>query len=81
MELQKFSKENMVNEKTKVTKAYIIIEWIREKPYYEILYHEVGKNYDTIGFGSYCLDNVRQWKEEYLEIVEEECHTVERNML
>lgn len=72
MESQKFSKENMVNEKIKVTKAYIIIEWIREKPYYEILYHEVGKNYDTIGFGSYCLDNVRKWKEICFDFVEEE---------
>ena len=58
--------------KIKVTKAYIIIEGTLEKPYYGILYHEVGKDYDTIGFGSYCLDNVRQWKDEYLEIVEEE---------
>ena len=64
--------EDMVNEKTKVTKAYIIIEGTVEKPYYEILYHEVGKNYDNIGFGSYYLDNVRKWKEEYLELVEEE---------
>lgn len=72
MGLQKFSKEIMINEKTKVTKAYIIIEGTVEKPYYEILCHEVGKNYDNIGFGSYCLDNVRKWKEEYLELVEEE---------
>ena len=66
------SNEFTANEKTKVTKAYIIIEGTTEKPYYEILYHEVGKNYDTIGFGSYYLDNVRKWKDEYLEIVEEE---------
>ena len=63
--------------KIKVTKAYIIIEGTLEKPYYGILYHEVGKDYDTIGFGSYCLDNVRQWKDEYIELVEEEYHTVE----
>ena len=66
------SNEFTANEKTKVTKAYIIIEGTIEKPYYGILYHEVGKEYDNIGFGSYCLDNVRQWKDEYLEIVEEE---------
>lgn len=62
-----------VNEnKIKVTKAYIIIEGTVEKPYYGILYHEVGKDYDNIGFGSYCLDNVRRWKDEYLELVGEE---------
>lgn len=73
MESQKIlMTEDMVNEKTKVTEAYIIIQGTVEKPYYGILYHEVGKNYDTIGFGSYYLDNVRKWKEEYLEIVEEE---------
>ena len=64
--------KDMVNEKTKVTKAYIIIKGTVEKPYYEILYHEVGKDYDNIGFGSYCLDNVRRWKDEYLELVGEE---------
>lgn len=72
MESQKFSKEIMINEKTKVTKAYIIIEGTVEKPYYEILYREVGKNYDNIGFGSYYLDNVRKWKEECFELVEED---------
>ena len=64
--------EDMVNEKTKVTKAYIIIEGTIEKPYYGILYHEVGKDYDNIGFGSYILENVFKWKDEYLEIVKEE---------
>ena len=66
------SNEFTENEKTKVTKAYIIIQGTVEKPYYGILYHEVGKDYNTIGFGSYYLDNVRKWKDEYLEVVEEE---------
>lgn len=64
--------KDMVNEKMKVTKAYIVIEGTVEKPYYRILYHEVGKDYDNIGFGSYFLDNVRRWKDEYLELVGEE---------
>ena len=72
MELQISSKEIMTNEKIKVTEAYIIIEGTAEKPYYEILYHEVGKSYDNVGFGSYILENVFKWKEEYLEIVKEE---------
>ena len=73
MESQKpIATKAMVNENTKVTKAYIIIGVTVQTPYYEILYHEVGKDYDNIGFGSYCLDNVRRWKDEYLELVGEE---------
>ena len=72
MELQMSNKEIMTNEKIKVTEAYVIIEGTAEKPYYEILYHEVGKDYDSIGFGSYCLGNVRRWKDEYLELIGEE---------
>ena len=56
-------------ERTKVDKAMIIVEGTKEKPYFEILYHEVGKDYDNIGFGSYDLNNVFDWKEQYLEVV------------
>lgn len=73
-----FEDDKVNKNKIKVTKAYIIIEGTLEKPYYGILYHEVGKDYDTIGFGSYCLDNVRQWKEECLEIAEDCIEFIER---
>ena len=56
-------------ERTKVDKAMIIVEGTKEKPYFEILYHEVGKDYDNVGFGSYDLNNVFDWKEQYLEVV------------
>lgn len=58
--------------KTKVDRAIIIVEGTREKPYFGILYHEVGKDYDNIGFGSYCLNNVFNWREQYLEVVSKE---------
>lgn len=58
--------------KTKVTEAEIIVRGKVDKPYFGIRYHEVGKSYDSIGFGSYVLENVFKWKDEYLEIVEEE---------
>ena len=58
--------------KIKVTEAYIIVSGAKEKPYFEIRYHEVGKEYSNIGFGSYDLDNVKKWKDEYLELVGEE---------
>lgn len=58
--------------KTKVTEAYIIVSGTKEKPYFEIMYHEVGKEHGNIGFSSSDLDNVRKWKDECLEIVGEE---------
>ena len=56
--------------KTKVDRATIIVGGTKEKPYFEILYHEIGKEHSNIGFGSYCLNNVFDWKEEYLDIVD-----------
>lgn len=32
----------------------------------------VGKDYDNIGFGPYCLNNVFNWREQYLEVVSKE---------
>ena len=58
--------------KLKVTKAKIIVRGTVDKPYFEIEYHEVGKTYNNIGFGSYSLENVFMWKDEYFEIVKSE---------
>ena len=55
--------------KSKVDKAIIIVSGTKEKPYFEILYHLLGEDDDHIGFGSYCLTNVFNWRERYLEIV------------
>ena len=59
-------------ERTKVDKAMIIVTGTKEKPYFEILYHEIGKDYDNVGLGSYYLNNVFDWKEQYLEVVKVE---------
>lgn len=69
------SKQNKIADeqnKIKVTKAEIIVHGTVDKPYFAIRYHEVGKSYDNIGFGSYILENVFKWKDEDLEIVKEE---------
>ena len=58
--------------KSKVDKAIIVVSGTKEKPYFEILYHRLGEDEDYIGFGSYCLTNVFNWREQYLEIVNKE---------
>lgn len=50
----------------------IIVSGTKEKPYFEILYHVVGKDYDNVGYGSYDLNNVFDWKEQYMEVVKVE---------
>ena len=57
---------------SKVDKAIIIVSGTKEEPYFEILYHRLGDNDDRIGYGSYCLTNVFNWREQYLEIVNKE---------
>lgn len=64
-------------EKIKVDKAMIIVSGTKEKPYFEILYHVVGKDYDNVGYGSYDLNNVFDWKEQYMEVVKLEVVKVE----
>ena len=58
--------------KSKVDKAIIVVSGTKEEPYFEILYHLLGDKDDRIGFGSYCLSNVFNWREQYLEIVNKE---------
>lgn len=49
----------------------VVVRGLRNKPYYEIKYREVGNNDYNIGFGSYDLNNVLKWKEEEVEVVSE----------
>lgn len=49
----------------------VIVGGMRNKPYYEIKYREVGNDDYNIGFGSYDLNNVLKWKEEEFEVVSE----------
>lgn len=63
-------KEVNMKKKILVDDLDIIVTGSMEKPYFQIKYHEHGSapdHYD-VGFGSYCLDNVFEWKEEYFEI-------------
>lgn len=62
----------------------VIVRGIANKPYYEIKYREVGNDDYNIGFGSYDLNNVLKWKEEF-EVVskkeEKETKEVTNRML
>lgn len=49
----------------------VVVRGVRNKPYYEIKYREVGNDDYNIGFGSYDLNNVLKWKEEEFEVVSE----------
>lgn len=60
-----------MTEKTKVESLEIVTRMIKDKPYYEIKYKEVGKSYYNIGYSSYNLENVLKWKEECFELVDE----------
>ena len=61
-----------MEEKIKVTSLEIIVTGTKDKPYFEIKYKEVGKEDYNIGYSSYDLNNVFDWKEECFELVEEE---------
>lgn len=59
-------------DKIKVDKIDIVVHGTVDKPYYVIVYHEIGKDYSNEGFGSYYLKNVFAWRDEYFEIVKGE---------
>lgn len=52
----------------------IIVTGKSEQPYYQIKYHEVGSEPDKydVGFGSYILGNVFEYRDEYFEVVPED---------
>lgn len=56
-------------EKIKVTKLRIIVSGTKDKPYFELMYKEVGKEDYNIGYSSYNLNNVFDWKEKCFELV------------
>ena len=60
-----------MTEKIKVTSLDIIVRMIKDEPYYEIKYKEVGNSYYNVGYSSYNLENVLKWKEECFDLVGE----------
>ena len=72
MKTEEIKTEPNTDTKSKVDKAIIIVSGTKEEPYFEILYHLLNEDEDRIGFGSYCLTNVFNWREQYLEVVNKE---------
>lgn len=66
MELMTNNKEI---EKVKVSSAEIIVTGTVEKPYFEIKYFDLSDGKYHIGYSSYDLENVFQWRDECFEIV------------
>lgn len=68
------SDEKESSGKTRVSELYIIVEEgmsTEEKPYYSLLYKEIGADHRTIGYASYSLKQVLKWKKEVFEKVSE----------
>lgn len=68
----KLSVTNYKVSKIKVLYAKINERTIHNQRYFEILYKEVGKDYECVGYGSFYLSTVQEWLEMYFEVVGEE---------
>lgn len=58
-------------ERIKVNELDIIVNMVSGKPYYEIKYKKIEEDYYHIGYSSYNLDFVLEWKNECFELVRE----------
>ena len=63
----KCSEHEKIKIKTKVTKAEIVVRGTKEKPYFEIAYTELDGS-SHVGYGSYNLDFVFEWKDSEFEV-------------
>ena len=59
-------------EKINVDSIHIIVTGNKNKPYFEIMYREVGQNHYNIGFSSYNLDFVFDYKQRYFNLVQKD---------
>lgn len=64
-------------EKINIDSIYIIVTGNKNKPYFEIMYREVGQNQYNIGFSSYNLDFVFDYKQRYFNLVQKD-NSIER---
>lgn len=55
-------------DKIKAVNPNIIVRGNVDKPYYLIEYYDLSDNEWHIGYGSYCLANVKKWLKTYFEV-------------
>jgi hypothetical protein len=55
-------------EKIKAVDPKIIVGGKADKPYYQIEYYDLSGNEWHIGYGSYCLANVKEWLKTCFEV-------------
>lgn len=55
-------------DKIKAVNPNIIVRGNVNKPYYLIEYYDLSDNEWHIGYGSYCLANVKKWLKTYFEV-------------
>lgn len=60
----------MHEEKIKVESLDIIVTIADGKPYYSIKYKEVGNRHYNVGYSSFNLDFVIEWRKRYFEVAE-----------
>lgn len=70
MSEEKINVEEMNEEKIQVESLDVVVFMINGRPCYEIKYKEIGNDYYNIGYSSYNLDFVLEWKEKYFEVLE-----------
>lgn len=67
--IEKQMQEEKEFEKIKVTELETIVELVDDKPYYSIRYFDIADMCWHIGYSSYDLKNVVEWKNECFEAV------------
>lgn len=59
----------MTMDKIKAVDPKIIVGGKADKPYYQIEYYDLSDNEWHIGYGSYCLANVKEWLKTCFEVI------------
>lgn len=64
-----------IDGKTKTSEIMIIVNGSADEPCYSIRYYDLSDNEWHVGFSSYCLSYVMDWKKQHFEIVNPVEHT------
>ena len=68
-EVKTINNKNEVSSKIKTSEIMITVNGSADEPYYSIRYYDLSDNEWHVGFSSYCLSYVMDWKNQHFEIV------------